>query len=61
MTQSLRPAPLPERTPEWMPTLTMDRQIASARKRMGEARWAELNAEWDDPVGRDPQLIEQES
>lgn len=32
--------------PEFMPTMTLDRQVAQARKDMGEARWAELNAEW---------------
>jgi hypothetical protein len=29
------------------PTYTRDRQIAEARALMGEARWAELNAEWE--------------
>jgi hypothetical protein len=29
------------------PTYTLDRQIAEARREMGEARWAELNKEWD--------------
>ena len=28
------------------PTHSLDRQIAQARQEMGEARWAELNAEW---------------
>lgn len=32
--------------PEWVPTMTMSRQVARARREMGEARWAELNAEW---------------
>lgn len=32
--------------PEFMPTMTLDRQVAQARKDMGEAHWAELNAEW---------------
>lgn len=31
----------------YMPTFTLDRQIAEARAEMGEARWAELNAEWE--------------
>ena len=26
---------------------TLDTQIADARRGMGEARWAELNAEWE--------------
>lgn len=29
------------------PTFTLDRQIAEARAEMGEARWAELNKEWE--------------
>ena len=29
------------------PTYSLDRQIAEARAFMGEARWAELNAEWE--------------
>jgi len=29
------------------PTYTLDRQIAEARALMGEARWAELNKEWE--------------
>lgn len=32
--------------PEWAPTLTMGKQVAQARREMGEARWAELNREW---------------
>lgn len=32
---------------EWTPTYTLDRQIAEARERMGEERWQELNAEWE--------------
>ena len=27
-------------------SIGIDRQIAKARREMGEARWAELNAEW---------------
>ena len=34
------------RVKEWSPTYTLDRQIAQARSRMGEARWAELSKEW---------------
>ena len=33
--------------PEFMPTGSLDSQIIHARKRMGEARWAQLNAEWE--------------
>ena len=33
--------------PEWTPTYGMSRQIAQARREMGEARWAELDAEWN--------------
>ncbi len=29
------------------PTYTLDRQIAQARREMGEARWKQLMAEWD--------------
>lgn len=32
--------------PQIEPTFTLDRQIAAARASMGEARWAELNREW---------------
>ena len=31
------------------PVLSLDGHIASARRDMGEARWAELNAEWRKP------------
>jgi hypothetical protein len=31
---------------EWMPTNGMSRQVAQARREMGEARWQALNAEW---------------
>lgn len=34
-------------TPEWMPTGSMRRSVAEARRRMGEARWNQLNAEWN--------------
>jgi len=29
------------------PTYTLDRDIARARREMGEARWAQLNSEWE--------------
>ena len=29
------------------PTYTLDRQIAEARREMGEEKWQRLNAEWD--------------
>lgn len=29
------------------PTFTLNRQIAQARKEMGETRWAELNREFE--------------
>lgn len=32
--------------PEWTPSNTMNRQVAKARREMGEARWAALNREW---------------
>jgi len=32
--------------PEWSPTYGLDRQIAQARREMGEPRWQALNAEW---------------
>jgi len=35
-------------TREWEANYSLDRHIAHARDRMGEARWADLNAEWDD-------------
>ena len=37
-------------TREWEATYSLDRHIAHARDSMGEARWAELNAEWDDAL-----------
>jgi len=40
-------AVVPDPMPEWAPTFTLNREAASARKRMGEVRWSELNAEWD--------------
>lgn len=33
--------------PEWASNNSLDKQIAAARKRMGEERWQELNAEWE--------------
>lgn len=36
-----------EPVPESTPTFTLGRQIAAARKHMGEVRWAELMAEWE--------------
>lgn len=35
-----------EPVPECTPTFTLERQIAAARKEMGEARWQQLTAEW---------------
>ncbi|WP_324695444.1 hypothetical protein [Novosphingobium sp. RL4] len=35
--------------PACLPTFTLDRHIAQSRREMGEARWAELNAEWEAP------------
>lgn len=32
---------------EWEPAYSLDQEIARARKEMGEARWAELEAEWE--------------
>lgn len=40
------PAAIISSEPEWAPTLTMSRQVAQARREMGEARWQQLNAEW---------------
>ena len=28
-------------------TMTLEKQVAQARREMGEARWAELNREWE--------------
>jgi hypothetical protein len=50
MTRAFRPGEAemlianPLRGPE--PTYTLDRQVAEARREMGEKRWAELNREW---------------
>lgn len=41
-----RITPAQQGDPEWTPSHTMNRHIAQARRRMGEARWAELNGEW---------------
>ncbi len=32
---------------EWQATYTLDRQIKTARERMGEDRWRRLNQEWE--------------
>ena len=32
---------------EQVPAFTLERHIAQARAEMGEARWAELNREWN--------------
>lgn len=32
--------------PECAPNFSLDRQIAQARREMGEARWAQLQREW---------------
>lgn len=32
--------------PEWMAAFNMNRQVAQARREMGEQRWSELNREW---------------
>lgn len=42
-----RPDPQQDRSPEWMPDFSLDRQAAQARKEMGEARWQQLMAEWE--------------
>jgi len=34
-------------TPENAPNYSLDKRIAQARREMGEARWAELNKEWE--------------
>lgn len=33
--------------PECEPTFTLERQVAQARRDMGEARWNQLQAEWN--------------
>jgi hypothetical protein len=38
----------PDPASEWEPSYTLDRNIAEARREMGEERWAELVAEWDE-------------
>lgn len=35
-----------DRTAEHEPTYTLERQIAQARREMGEERWNELEKEW---------------
>lgn len=39
-----------ENVPEWAANNTLDRQVARARREMGPARWAALNAEWNTPA-----------
>jgi hypothetical protein len=39
-------APMEDRTAEYMPTLTLDRQVAEARRSMGEEKWHRLQQEW---------------
>lgn len=41
------PAVIIRSEPEWMPTFSLNRHIAETRQRVGEARWAELMAEWN--------------
>lgn len=36
--------------PEWLPTFTLDSQISRARHEMGEARWNQLNSEWENSL-----------
>ena len=55
---AMRRAHLKWAVPEYEPSFTLDREVARARAEMGEKRWNELNAEWSDPVGIDPQLVE---
>jgi hypothetical protein len=33
--------------PDYVPNFTLDRQIAEAREQMGESRWQQLQAEWE--------------
>lgn len=42
-------ATMQDAAPEWMPDFSLDRKIASARRQMGEAKWAKLNKEWETP------------
>lgn len=39
--------PVRDRQWDYGPTFTLDRWIAEGRAEMGEERWAELNAEWE--------------
>lgn len=42
----------PEPPRECEPTYTLDKQIAEARRQIGERRWAKLNDEWNEqPTG----------
>ena len=36
-----------ETVPEWAPTYTLDQAVREARQEMGEERWQQLNAEWE--------------
>lgn len=45
--EQIEPTVIAPREPEWMPTLTLAKQVARARREMGEAKWAALNAEWN--------------
>lgn len=44
--EQIEPAVIAPSEPEWMPTLTLAKQVARARREMGEVKWAALNAEW---------------
>ncbi len=37
-----------ERAPEHSGSFTLDRHIRRARREMGEAKWQQLNREWND-------------
>ena len=37
----------PYRPREWEPTYSLDRQVAEARRQIGERRWAQLMQEWE--------------
>lgn len=39
-----------ETPPEHSPTFSLEKQVREARREMGEARWAQLQAEWDAPA-----------
>lgn len=42
----MNPRPDQDRARECEPTHTLDRQVAQARREMGEARWQQLQREW---------------